>query len=152
MKRVNKKPLIIFGAVAFVILLLIAFQNQQSQYTLDDPAKVVRQYFEAWGRKDWSTMYIFLSDGFKKIDHDAGDLASFSIFANSQGIEDVEIRDIQQKANDGSTAVVSYSVEFTLSNGKKQSFNGEFTLRLRAGDQIHGWKLTHPYGPNVDVS
>jgi len=131
---------------------LFGEQTQPPEYSIKKPEEVVKQYFESWNRKDWPNMYATLSDGFKKIDPDAKDLTAFRNYASSQGIEDIRIIDIREDSNDGTTAIVAYSVEFTLSNGKKQSFNDKFTLKFRQADVILGWKLIHPYGPNIDVS
>ena len=126
--------------------------SQPTEHSIKKPAEVVRQYFESWDKKDWPNMYATLSDGFKRIDPDAKDLASFRNFASSQGIDGVKVISINEESNDGTTAIVAYSVEFTLSDGSKQDFNDEFTLKFRQGDVIPGWKLIHPYGPNIDTS
>lgn len=116
------------------------------------PIDVVRQYFNSWNEKNWTGMYETISDGFKRIDSNAKDITTFSNFAGSQGIESVRIIDIKEELNDGTNAIVDYSVEFILSDGAKQIFNGEFSLKFRQNDNISGWKLIHPYGPNVDTS
>lgn len=127
-------------------------QIQQPEYSIKTPEEIVRQYFESWDKEDWPNMYATLSDGFKKIDPNAKDLSTFRSFASSQGIEGVTIINIQEESNDGTTAIVSYSIEFALSNGNKQSFTDKFTLKFRQGDTIQGWKLIHPYGENIDTS
>jgi len=156
----NNKHKLYFG-VGVIILILIAgvvFVNLTSQasegqdYSTPSPGEVVRQYFEAWDKESWPDMYATLSDGFKKIDPNAKDLAAFRNFASTQGISGVNIIDITEKSNDGSAATVAYSVEFGLSNGNKKPLSDSFTLKLRDGDIIRGWKLIHPYGQNIDTS
>ncbi len=142
--------LIIAAGVAYVQL----FQNPagSQNYNVPLPEEVVRQYFESWNNKDWPNMYATISDGFKKIDPNAKDLAAFRNFASTQGIEGVNILGIKELSNDGSTASVSYSVEFVLSDSSKRKFDDTLTLKFRQGDIIPGWKLIHPYGPNIDTS
>lgn len=152
------------GIVALLLLLLIGIyfnnqqqkQQQQEAYQFPVPAAVVRQYFEAWNAGDYVNRYATISDGFKKIDPQAKDLAAFKQFASSQGIKGVNIISIKEKSNDGATAAVDYEVEFILSDGKnngnKQAVKDTFTLKYRQGDVIQGWKLIHPYGENIDTS
>lgn len=169
----GRKPMFLwFSIVVFVIaLFLIVIQNiqpnfnlpgftffgeqeqtQQTEYSIKKPDEIVRQYFESWDRKDWPNMYATLSDGFKRIDPSAKDLTVFKNFASSQGIEKIRIISIKEDSNDGSTAIVAYSVEFILSDGSKRNFSDKFTLKFRQGDVILGWKLIHPYGSNIDTS
>ena len=96
-------------------------------------------------------MYSVISDGFKKIEPTARNLSDFKQYTESQGVEGVNILSIQEQTNDGRTAVVSYSVEFVLSDNK-QTFSDSFTLKFREADIIRGWKLIHPYGSNIDTS
>ena len=96
-------------------------------------------------------MHATISDGFKRIDPNAKALATFKNFASAQGIEGVRILSVKEESNDGTTAIVDYSVEFTLSSSRKQ-FSDKFTLKFRQGDIIPGWKLIHPYGLNIDTS
>lgn len=168
----RRRPVFLFASIAIflIALSLIVTQNMQNtnlpgfdlfgsqeisqptDYTIKKPEEVVRQYFESWDRKDYPNMYATLSDGFKRIDPNAKDLSTFKDFASSQGIEGVRIISMKEKSNDGRTAIVAYSVEFTLSDASKQPFNDEFTLKFRHGDVIPGWKLIHPYGQNIDTS
>lgn len=126
--------------------------SQPTEYSIKKPVEVVRQYFESWEQKDYPNMYATLSDGFKRIDPNAKDLATFRSFASSQGIDGVKVISINEESNDGTTAIVAYSVEFILSDASKQNFSDKFTLKFRRGDVISGWKLIHPYGPNIDTS
>ncbi|MBI4095981.1 MAG: hypothetical protein HY438_03915 [DPANN group archaeon] len=145
----------IIAAVLIAGLIYVQFTQQNSvadNYQVASPEEVVRQYFTAWNGKDWPNMYAALSDGFKKIDPDANDMAAFRSFAESQGMEGVKIISVNEESNDGSTATVAYSVEFALADGSSRSFSDIFTLKFRQGDIIPGWKLIHPYGPNVDTS
>ncbi|MBI2578863.1 MAG: hypothetical protein HYW26_04075 [Candidatus Aenigmarchaeota archaeon] len=146
---------VVIAAVFVAGLIYVQFTKQNEvadNYQVAPPEEVVRQYFTSWNNRDWPNMYATLSDGFKKIDPNAKDLAAFRNFASSQGIEGVNIISIKEESNDGTTASVVYSIEFTLSNGSKRPFSDRFTLKFRQGDIIPGWKLIHPYGPNIDTS
>ncbi len=160
-KEQNKssRNILLFGIIGLVLIIIAGvayvqlFQKQEEQtYNMPSAKEVVSQYFESWDKKDWPNMYATLSDGFKKIDPNAKDLATFRNFASSQGIDGVNTLSIKEISNDGNTASVSYSAEFVLADGNKRSFDDTFTLKLRQGDIILGWKLIHPYGPNVDTS
>ena len=168
----RRKPVFLFISIAIflIALSLIVTQNMQNinlpgfslfesqeinqptEYTIKKPQEVVRQYFESWDKKDYPNMYATFSDGFKKIDPNAKDLNTFVSFANSQEIVGVKVLDIKEESNDGRTAVIDYSVELTLSDGRKSPFSDKFTLKFRQGDIISGWKLIHPYGLNIDTS
>lgn len=152
---------LVYGGLGILLIVLILGvvysniqekKNQKNQYKFPSPENVVQQYFTAWNEKNYPDMYATLSDGFKKIDPNARDLKTFQYYASSQGIEAVEILTIKEKSNDGHTASVVYSVEFTLRDQSKQSAHGAFTLKYRPGDVIQGWKLIHPYGENIDGS
>lgn len=155
----NKK--LMYGGlivITIIFILGIVYNNiqqkkaQESEYKFPQPEEVVRQYFTAWNNEDYADMYAVISDGFKKIDPNAKDLAIFRNFASSQGIEKVNILNIKEISNDGETASVDYSTEFILSDGTSKKFNDKFTLKYRQGDVIQGWKLIHPYGENIDTS
>lgn len=137
--------------IAGVIYIQATQTTTEQQYQSPNAEDVVRQYFESWNNKDWPNMYATLSDGFKKIDPNAKDLATFRNFAGSQGIEGINILEIKEISNDGTTAGVAYSVEFILPDNSKRRFDDTFTLKFRRGDIIPGWKLIHPYGQNVDT-
>ena len=166
---VNKKILFIgIGVIILVALIGIFTANKEEiqEYTSPSPEEVVKQYFVAWNDKRYQDMYATISDGFKRIDLNAKDLATFRNFASSHGIEGVNIISIELESMTmdgmeveknmpgmpGMQAVVAYNVEFILVNGNKQPFSGTFTLKYRQGDVILGWKLIHPYGENVDTS
>jgi len=145
---------VVIAAVFVAGLIYVQFTKQNEvadNYQVAPPEEVVRQYFTSWNNKDWPNMYATLSDGFKKIDPNAKDLAAFRNFASSQGIEGVNIISIKETSNDGTTASVGYSVEFVSADGNKRPFSDRFTLKFRQGDIIPGWKLIHPYGPNIDT-
>lgn len=145
--------LIVIIAIGIAFVQLAQPQNaDENSYQTPKPEEVVRQYFESWSKKDWPNMYATISDGFKRIDPNAKDLAAFRNFASAQGIEGINILSIKELSNDGTTASVDYSVEFTFSDGSKRKFDDTFTLKFRQADIIPGWKLIHPYGPNVDTS
>ena len=151
---VNK--VVVLSLLLLIVLVGIGFvltsqQNQTTNFKPSDPEQVVRQYFESWDKKDWPNMYSVISDGFKKIEPTARNLSDFKQYTESQGVEGVNILSIQEQTNDGRTAVVSYSVEFVLSDNK-QTFSDSFTLKFREADIIRGWKLIHPYGSNIYTS
>lgn len=153
----NRKKIVIVLLAVFLILSFFIYDrfktaNSVEEYEQPTPEEVAKQYFDAWNRKDYPNMYSTISDGFKKIEPTAKDLASFKAYAESQGVDGVRILSIEERPNNGMTAAVDYSVEFLLSNGKVQKFDGTFTLKYRHGDVIPGWKLIHPYGKNVDTS
>ena len=157
MDKGNKKKIMLtaifllffIGGLAYISLLP---KDEPPEYKIASPEEVVRQYFTAWDKKNYQDMYAVISDGFKKIEPTASDLRAFKAYAESQGVEGVNILSIREISNDGTTASVGYSIEFTLSNGKKTNFGGTFTLKYRQGDVILGWKLIHPYGENIDAS
>jgi|SRR3989344_2781290 len=160
----NKKLLFVGIAIiifVFIIGIYITNKNQEEipTYISPSPEEVVRQYFVAWNNKNYPDMYTTISDGFKKIEPTAKDLASFKEYVDSQNIERVEIVSIDEKSSDGKTALVDYSVKFILNIASgnqvvklEDNYNGTFTLKYRQGDVISGWKLIHPYGDNIDSS
>lgn len=153
----NKKMLYTGLVLILIVAVIWFFVNKNNRESVDDyttpsPEEVVRQYFTAWNNKNYPDMYATISDGFKKIDSNAKDLAAFRNFASSQGVEGVRIINVEEESNDGTTAIVDYSVEFILSDGEKQEFSDKFSLKYRQGDIISGWKLIHPYGEDIDVS
>ena len=153
----NKKKVALISAFLLFFIAGIAYisfipKDEQAEYKVPSPEEAVRQYFTSWDKKNYPDMYASISDGFKKIEPTAGDLRAFREYAESQGITNVEILSIKGVSNDGQAASVYYSVEFTLSDGKKSRFDGTFTLKYRQGDVIPGWKLIHPYGENIDTS
>lgn len=156
MKLDRKKRAIIAVGVFLLGLAIIAVSSNSEQddetYQQPLPEDIVRQYFTAWDKKDYVNMHATFSDGFKKIETTAKDLASFQRYAASQDIEGVRINSIKEQANDGTTATVAYSVEFTLRDDSKRLFEGAFTLKHRKGDVIQGWKLIHPYGEKIDAT
>lgn len=136
-----------------VVLINILNKNQDiNRYSFPNPEEVVRQYFTAWNNKDYVNMYATISDGFKKIEPSAKDLTAFVNYAKSQRIKNVNILNIKEKNNDGTTAIVDYNVELILENNEKIKFDGSFTLKFREGDIIQGWKLIHPYGDKIDTN
>lgn len=154
----ERKKILVRGIIIILIIAVagIIIQNftakEEVVYQTAPPAEVVRQYFESWDAEDWPNMYATLSDGFKKIDPQAKDLASFRLFASSQGIAVVKIVSIREESNDGKTASVKYSAEFILSDGSTTPFSDSFSLKFREVDIIPGWKLIHPYGENIDTT
>lgn len=126
--------------------------DSSASYSFPKPDEVVQEYFEAWDRKDYATMYSSFSDGFRKIDENASSLENFKNYVDTQGIESVKISGLKLASNNGITAAVDYSVEFALADGTAKPFSGTYTLKFRTGDIIRGWKLIHPYGKNIDTS
>ena len=157
MKGISQKSILISGIVIVLVVILIgvilvqsSISTGQDQYQVQSPEQVVNQYFTSWNNKDWPNMYATISDGFKKIDPNAKDLATFRTYASSQGIDGVRILNIKETANDGTVSTVQYSVEFIAASTRR--FDGTLTLKYRPGDVIRGWKLVHPYGSNIDTS
>ena len=157
MKGISQKSILISGIVIVLAVILIGVilvqdgvSTGQDQYQVPSPEQAVNQYFTSWNNKDWPNMYATISDGFKKIDPNAKDLATFRAYASSQGVDGVRILEIKETANDGAVSTVQYSVEFIAASTRR--FDGAFTLKYRPGDVIRGWKLVHPYGPNIDAS
>lgn len=179
-KTPTNKKILYVGIVIILLIIVIGIfvvnskkQNEEN-YTTPRPEEVVRQYFTAWNNKNYPDMYATISDGFKRIDPNAKDLAAFRNFANSQGVGGINILNIKLESMTmdgkpvdkkmfgmpGMEAVVDYRVEFILGGGneahentdQKRDFNGTFTLKYRQGDIIPGWKLIHPYGNNIDTS
>ncbi len=153
----NKKILYtgLFLILAVAVIGIFVINNNKDtveEYTTPGPEDVVRQYFNAWNDKNYPDMYATISDGFKRIEPTAKDLRTFRDYAGSQNIEGIRIINIKEMSNDGTLAIVDYTVEFTLSDGSGQEFSDEFSLKYRQGDIIPGWKLIHPYGENIDAS
>ena len=150
----------VFGLLGFILIIAVGiiFVNfgpnppEKNTYKMPGPEDIVRQYFESWNTKDWPNMYAALSDGFKKIDPNAKDLDAFRKYAESQNIASIKIINIKLDSKTSTTATVSYIVEFTLAGGGTKQVLDKFTLKYRSGDVIPGWKLIHPYGPNIDTS
>ncbi len=154
-RNANRNAIIAVFLIFFIsgiVYISVTKSEENIDYEIQKPGEVVTQYFTSWSNKNYADMYAAVSDGFKKIEPTAGDLRAFKSYAESQNIQGVNILSIKEKSNDGQTASVDYSVEFSLSNGKKSKFDGTYTLKYRKGDIIPGWKLIHPYGKNIDVS
>ena len=142
----------VFFVAAGIVFISLSNKNDRIDYETPSPEEVVKQYFNAWSNKNYPDMYATISDGFKKIEPTARNLQAFREYADSQGIDGIQILSIKESSNDGKTSTVDYSVNFLLPNGKKSKFDGTFTLKYRQGDIIPGWKLIHPYGQNIDTS
>ncbi len=144
----------VFALVFIVGIVYITISNKEetTDYKTPPPEKVVEQYFNAWSNKNYPDMYAVISDGFKKLEKTAKDLNTFRSYAESQEINGINILSIKEFSNDGKTAGIDYSVEFILNNGIRNKFDGTFILKYRDADVIQGWKLTHPYGDNIDNS
>ncbi len=151
---------LVVGITAIAILVVVGIiyinfgpkTSETPDYSAPGPEAVVQQYFESWNSKSWPDMYATLSDGFKRIDPNAKDFAAFKSYAESQNIAAIKIISIKLDSKTGTTAIVSYVVEFTLADGSKKQFSDKFTLKYREADVIAGWKLIHPYGQNIDTS
>lgn len=126
-------------------------QQPQPQASESEAVNVVKGYFEAWDDKNWPKMYSLISDGFKQIDQTAKTLQEFEAFAKKQGITAVRINSLTEKSNDGTFALVEYDVTFTVEGSSKQ-LKSTFSVKHKPNDQQPGWKLIHPFGPNIDRS
>ena len=150
-----KRKVLIISVIVFLLVvglgITLQLQQKTDHFEFPKAEEVVRNYFESWDKKNWVEMYSTFSDGFKKIEPTAKTLTDFRKYAEAQKIDGVEILFISEKSNDGKTAVVDYSVEFSSSDGSKSKFDGTFTLKFREGDIVHGWKLIHPYGNKIDA-
>ncbi|MEK6861995.1 MAG: hypothetical protein AABY07_08580 [Nanoarchaeota archaeon] len=146
--------------IVFIIILIIGFliysrinpKEANEKYERPSSLDVVEQYFSSWSNKNYPNMYATISDGFKKIEPTAKNLATFEEYTKSQKIDSINMLSIKEKSNDGNTAIVDYSIEFVLSSGGINKFDGSFSLKYKQGDVIPGWKLIHPYGDNIDLS
>ncbi len=152
------------SAVAITALLLLTIaalaacspqqkQQLQAQQQIDvsslQPAEVARLYYESFDRKDYTTMYALISDGFKEIEPTA---MTYELFATEmdkyfKGGKGIKVVEIKEPEVDNDTAVVGYKVLLQLSTGNRE-LESVFTLKKRH----NGWKLIHPYGPNIDAS
>ncbi len=141
----------ILMSILIISVILIACAPTKPKTSESEAVEVVRTYFEAWDGQDWLTMYSLMSDGFKKIDPNAKTLQDFEAFASRQGITSVRINSITEKLNDGTSATIDYDVTFTI-KGKETPFKSTFTIRYKPDDAAPGWKLIHPYGPNIDTT
>ena len=152
-KRVLYSGLVILFTI-FVIWVIWtnSATTKEENYNFPSPENVTKQYFTAWNNKDYVNMYSTISDGFKRIDPNSKDLSTFRKFVDSQEIKGVKIISITEESNDGTKAVITYSVEFTMSDGSTKPFSDRFNLKYKQGDIIQGWKIIHPYGSNIDTS
>lgn len=151
-KKILYTGLALIIIVAIVGIFLTDKGSNVQEYNVPSPEDVINQYFISWNNKNWPDMYAAISDGFKKIEPTAKDLASFRNYALSQDITGVDILSVKEKSNNGRTAEVDYSVDFILPGGTKKNFTGTFSLKYREADIIPGWKLIYPYGKNIDTS
>jgi len=156
LNRHKIRRIVVVSIVTLVIIISFLYYNNAKpttqKYERPSPTKTVEQYFAAWNSKDYPNMYAVISDGFKRIEPTAKDLASFKTYTESQNIVNIKIISLEEASNDGQTASVAYSVEFQVANGDRKPFEGTFTLKYRDGDIIPGWKLIHPYGNKIDTS
>lgn len=153
--HMQRRVVMVSIATLIIIIAFVYYNNAKpatQKYERPSPAKTVEQYFVAWGAKDYPNMYATLSDGFKKIEPTAKDLASFKAYTESQKVTGVNILSLQEESNDGQTATVAYSIEFQMANSERKPFEGTFTLKYRTGDVIQSWKLIHPYGNTIDTT
>ena len=154
-KMEQRHKFITISVFFFVILasfFIYGSVQPDEEYEQPSAAEVARLYFTAWNDKNYADMYSTLSDGFKRIEPTAKDLESFRQYVISQNIKGVTILALKETSNDGVTATVDYDVELVNADDTKTPFRGTFTLKYRKGDIIHGWKLIHPYGENVDTA
>ena len=152
MKRIILVSVAILVILAGAGAIIQITENEKSEYKFPEATQTVKQYFDSWDKKDWPNMYSVISDGFKKIEPTAKTLGDFRAYAEGQNVETVKILELKEESADGKTAVIQYSVGFTLKDGTKKEFKDKFTLKYREADVIKGWKLIHPYGEKIDTS
>ncbi len=144
--------LVFFGLFIIAWFVIAQFQPKQEEYNRPSPEEVVRLYFTSWNDNNYPDMYSTISDGFKRIEPTAKNLDAFKAYISSLKIKAVDIVNIQEASNDGTIAIVDYTVEFTTEDGEKIPSKNEFTLKNKEGDIIQGWKLIHPYGDYSDMT
>ena len=94
--------LFIILVIAGISYIAISNEEEKIEYTTPSPEKVVGQYFTEWDNKNYPDMYAAISDGFKKIEPTAKDLRAFKSYAESQGINSIEILSIKESSTKGS--------------------------------------------------
>ncbi|MBI5158808.1 nuclear transport factor 2 family protein [Candidatus Micrarchaeota archaeon] len=135
--------------LALLILVLAAFFlfSFKRDYSTLSPTEVVREYYEAFGRQDYASMYALMSDGFKEIEPTAKDFETFKQYISKyyQTADGVKVLSVRETFNGEGEATVEYSVELNLKTGSRK-VSSEFELKKKE----NGWKLTHPYGLNAE--
>lgn len=121
-------------------------EQDKSNYTFPEPEEVARQYFEAWDRKDYATMYSSLSDSFRKINPNATSLDIFRNFIISQRVESLKVIEIKKISSTSAVARIGYSIEIAFADGSKKNSSGIFSVEMKDGDIIPGWKITSAFG------
>jgi len=135
----------------YILFLLLFVAGCSTLENKSEPAIAVRSYFEAWDIENYGTMYGVISDGFKSLEPTAATFDQFKEYAESQGIDEVQVISISETSNDDKEATVEYNVKFII-KGKEAPFKGTYTLKYKKQDNTPGWKLIHPYGDNIDTS
>ena len=127
------------------------------------PEQVVTLYFQAWNDERYDVMYSLVSDGFKQIEPTAKTFNDFKSYMEKFYDTALGVRVIEAKEsykNDKESGV-EYKIEITNKDGTKKEFSSTYTLKKRASNaserertrsQVTGWKLIHPYGPNIDTT
>ena len=86
--------LVLALSIGFIIYNKFRPSQADEDYERPSPGEVVKQYFTRWSNKDYPNMYVTISDGFKKIEPTAKNLAFFKEYADSQGISGINILSI----------------------------------------------------------
>ncbi|MFA6022544.1 MAG: NTF2-like N-terminal transpeptidase domain-containing protein [Candidatus Pacearchaeota archaeon] len=142
-------------ATALIVTISIVFytsmgNNSNKIITEDDSAKAVREYFNAWDKKDYGKMYQLISDGFKDNETTAKNFLIYKTYMNSQDVNRVRTIELMLIDKEDSVARIEYSIELISKKGLITPLNEEFTLKYFPNSTIPGWKLIHPYGNFVD--
>ena len=158
------KKAILFGFLLWILFVSACAKQQPQPQALQktmptvssedvstlNPEQAVILYFQAWNDEQYDVMYSLISDGFKQIDPQAKTLGEFK--ANMEKFYDtalgVRIVEAKESYNNEQEAGVDYKIEITNKDNTKKEFSSTYTLKKRA----NGWKLTHPYGKNIDTT
>src|SRR3989304_4278101 len=100
MERVKIRNLAILSLfvvflAAGIVYITLTKEEEVPEYQTPSPEYVVKQYFNSWNDGSYPDMYAAISDGFKKIEPTTKDLTAFKGYAESQGIEGVNILSIK---------------------------------------------------------
>lgn len=133
-----------------VVLFLVGCTPKLSQEETAIAVKVVNDYYFALNAKDYRVMYSFISEGFKKIEPTANSYERFEqnmqkFFNIAKGIRVISTEVDSVKKNE---VVVNYVAEINLIDGTIKELKSSFTVKKKP----EGWRLTHPYGDNKDLS
>ncbi len=140
-----------------IVLMLLAvlaacapLPQQPTPRVEGKPVEIVQKYYGAWAKRDYTTMYSFVSDGWKTLEPTAHTEADFAKHLNGFYAQAKAIRlaFASEQYNTGSEAGVSVALEVQAKDNRFLTTNQSLTLRLKE----NGWKLIHPYGEYKDLS